>query len=160
MHQVSVYAVDDTGRKSNIEVVTVNVTGKLSFMSITENVSFENMQIPNQPTYSKRNNDWEILVNDTRGSGSSWRLTATLMEEFSDRQGHFLRDALKFVNEDGIETTMALGAATNVYEMITQDEQNVSINWESDKGILLKIDPFVYIGNYTGKINWNLIDAP
>ncbi|MGG6361002.1 L-type lectin-domain containing protein [Peribacillus frigoritolerans] len=160
MHQVSVYAVDDTGRKSNIEVVNVNVTGKLSFMSVTENVSFENMKVPNQPTYSKRNDDWEILVKDTRGLGSSWRLTATLMEEFSDSQGHFLRDALKFVNEDGIETTMALGAETNVYEMITQDEQNISINWESDKGILLKIDPFVYIGNYTGKINWNLIDAP
>jgi len=160
MHQVSVYAVDDTGRKSNIEVVNVNVTGKLSFMSVTENVSFENMKVPNQPTYSKRNDDWDILVKDTRGLGSSWRLTATLMEEFSDSQGHFLRDALKFVNEDGIETTMALGAATNVYEMITQDEQNVSVNWESDKGILLKIDPFVYIGNYTGKINWNLIDAP
>ncbi|MBR8645700.1 hypothetical protein KEH51_21910 [[Brevibacterium] frigoritolerans] len=53
MHQVSVYAVDDTGRKSNIEVVNVNVTGKLSFMSVTENVSFENMKVPNQPTYSK-----------------------------------------------------------------------------------------------------------
>jgi hypothetical protein len=118
------------------------------------------MQIPNQPTYSKRNDDWDILVKDTRGVGSSWRLTATLTDEFSDSQGHFLRDALKFVNEDGIETTMALGVETNVYEMITQDEQNVSINWESDKGILLKIDPFVYIGDYTGKINWHLIDAP
>ncbi|MFJ7937927.1 L-type lectin-domain containing protein [Peribacillus sp. NPDC096622] len=160
MHQVAVYVVDDTGRKSNIEVVTVNVTGKLSFMSVTENVSFENMQIPNQPTYSKRNNDWDILVKDTRRVGSSWRLTATLTGEFSDSQGHLLRDALKFVNEDGIETTMALGVETNVYEMITQDEQNVSINWESDKGILLKIDPFVYIGDYTGKINWHLIDAP
>ncbi|MGM0838267.1 MAG: L-type lectin-domain containing protein [Bacillota bacterium] len=160
MHQVTVYVIDDTGRKSNIEVVTFNVTGKLSFTSVAENISFENMQIPNQPTYSKRNNDWDILVKDTRGVGSSWRLTATLTEEFSDSQGHFLKDALKFVDEDGIEITMALGVETNVYEMITQDEQNVSINWESDKGILLKIDPFVYIGDYNGKINWNLIDAP
>ncbi len=49
-------------------------------------------------------------MKDTRGTGSPWRLTATLTEEFSDGQGHYLRDALIFVDEDGIETTMALGA--------------------------------------------------
>lgn len=160
MHQVTVYAVDDSGRKSNVEEVTVYVKGKLSFVHVPETVSFEVMQIQNQSSYSKRNNDWDILVEDTRGAGSSWRLTATLTEEFSDSQGHFLKDALKFVNEDGNEITMALGLETDVYEMVTQDEQNIAIKWASDKGILLKIDPFVYIGNYNGKINWSLIDAP
>ncbi|PFJ19206.1 hypothetical protein COD67_22600, partial [Bacillus cereus] len=160
IHQITVYAVDDTSRQSNTEKLTVNVTGELNFTSVADNVSFENVKISGQPTFSKRGNDWDIRVKDTRGIGNSWRLTATLTEDFSDGKGNYLKDALTFFDENGNESTMKPGVATNVYEHVTEDSQEVSINWQTDQGILLKVNPYVRVGDYTGEINWNLIDAP
>ncbi|WP_054025665.1 L-type lectin-domain containing protein [Bacillus sp. FJAT-28004] len=160
MHQIAVYAVDERGWHSNVETVKVNVTGKLVFTSVAENMSFENIKIASQPTISERNNDWDIHVKDTRGTGSPWRLSATLTEEFTDGKGHHLKDALIFVDEHGNETTMELGIPMNVYDDISYDQQEVSIQWEIDRGILLKINPYVYAAEYKGLISWNLVDAP
>ncbi|MBN3526619.1 L-type lectin-domain containing protein [Paenibacillus apiarius] len=159
-YQIEVYAVDDTGRKSNVEIVTANVTGKLVFTSAAENISFENAKISSQPSLSKRNQDWDIRVKDTRGLGSSWRLSATLAEPFTDDKGNELKDALIFVDENGNETTMEPGMAVYVFGKVTQKQQEVSINWETNQGILLKINPYAYAGNYKGLISWNLVDAP
>ncbi|MFW5438188.1 lectin-like domain-containing protein [Paenibacillus apiarius] len=159
-HQIAVHAIDDTGRQSNVEIVTVHVTGKLVFTTASENISFENIKISSQPSWSKRNSDWDIRVKDTRGLGSSWRLSATLTEPFTDDKGNELKDALIFVDENGNETTMEPGMAAYVFEKVTQDQQEVSINWETNQGILLKINPYAYAGKYKGLISWNLVDAP
>jgi hypothetical protein len=160
LHQITVYAVDDTGRKSNIETVTLKVTGKLGFSYVAESISFENSKISSQPKLSKRNGDWDISVKDTRGKGSPWRLSVTLTEEFSDGKGKGLKDALIFVDEHGNETTMKLGIPTNVYAEITGDQQEMSIQWATNRGILLKTNPSDYAGEYKGMIRWDLIDAP
>lgn len=159
-HQIEVYAVDDTGRKSNIEIVTVHVTGKLLFTSAAENISFEPGKIASQPSLSIRNQDWDIRVKDTRGNGSSWRISATLAEPFTDDRGHELKNALIFVDENGNETTMEPGIAADVYTHVTRDDQEISIDWEENRGILMKINPCAYAGNYTGLIRWDLVDAP
>jgi hypothetical protein len=158
--QVSVYAVDDTDRKSTIENLIVDVTGKVAFTNVAPDVSFLGMKIPNQPTFATRNQDWDIRVKDTRGIGSSWRVTATLAADFEDIQGHKLIDALTFIDVNGTETNLTLGTPVNVFTHTTDSIQEVPIQWNADKGILLKIDPSVYAGEYTGTINWSLIDAP
>ncbi|MGY3312719.1 hypothetical protein ACV242_001215 [Peribacillus simplex] len=159
-HTVYVYSVDDTGRQSNVEKLTLNVIGQVSFTNVATDVSFVDMEIPNQPTFAKRNADWDIRVKDTRGTGSSWRLTATLSEDFSDGAGHYLLDALTFVDEFGKEEKMVLGVAMNVFEHTTKSMDEISIHWRENQGILLKMEPFVYIGDYKGRIKWNLVDAP
>jgi len=159
-HQVAVYAVDDTGRKSNIEKLTVNVTGTLTFTNVADSVSFENAKISSRPFFSKRNNDWEIQVKDTRGKGSAWHVTATLTEDFSDSKGNYLKDALMFIDENGNETVMEPGVPIHVYEHVTGDQQEVSINWPTNQGMLFKINPFFHTGDYKGTMNWNLVDAP
>ncbi|MNO64394.1 Legume lectin domain protein [compost metagenome] len=160
LHQITVYAVDDTGWQSNVETVTLNVTGKLEFSYVAESISFENSKISSQPKVSKRNGDWDIRVKDTRGKGSPWRLSVTLTEEFSDSKGNNLKDALLFVDEQGNEIAMKSGIPTNVYEEITGDQQEVSIQWATNRGILLKTNPYDYAGEYKGMIRWDLIDAP
>jgi hypothetical protein len=99
-------------------------------------------------------------VKDTRGKGSPWRLSVTLTEEFSDGKGKGLKDALIFVDEHGNETTMKLGIPTNVYEEITGDQEEISIQWATNRGILLKTNPSDYAGEYKGMIRWDLMDAP
>lgn len=160
MHQVEVYAIDDSGRKSNVETVTIHVRGQLVFTNAAENISFEPGKIASQPSLSTRNPDWDIRVKDTREQGSSWRLSATLAEPFTDDRGHELKDALIFVDENGNETTMEPGIAADVYTHVTQDDQEISIDWEENRGILMKINPYAYAGNYTGLIRWDLVDAP
>lgn len=160
MHQVEVYAIDDSGRKSNVETVTIHVRGQLVFTNAAENISFEPGKIASQPSLSTRNPDWDIRVKDTREQGSSWRLSATLAEPFTDDRGHELKDALIFVDENGNETTMEPGIAADVYTHVTQEDQEISIDWEENRGILMKINPYAYAGNYTGLIRWDLVDAP
>ncbi|WP_182914700.1 WxL domain-containing protein [Paenibacillus thiaminolyticus] len=159
-HLIEVYAIDDTGRKSNVEIVTVHVTGKLVFTHAAQYISFEQAKIASHPSLSTRTLDWDIRVQDTRGKGSSWRLSATLAEPFTDDRGHELKDALIYVDEKGIETTMEPGIAVDVYTNATQDDQEISIDWEKNQGIVMKLNPYAYAGNYTGVIHWDLVDAP
>lgn len=159
-HQLTVYGVDDTDRKSNIEKLTINVTGNLTFTNVPTNVSFENMEIPSEPVYAKRNNEWDIRVKDTRGTGSSWRVTATLGENLSDGQGHYLKGALKFIDRNGNSSDMPIGVPVNVYEHNSVNTEEVTLNWQDDKGILLKITPSIFAGNYNGTISWCLVDGP
>ncbi|WP_182914702.1 L-type lectin-domain containing protein [Paenibacillus thiaminolyticus] len=160
MHHIEVYAVDDSGRTSNVETVTVHVTGQLVFTNAAENISFEPGKIASQPSLSTRNPDWDIRVKDTRGKGSSWRLSATLAEPFADDRGNELKDAVLFVDENGNETMLEPGIPAYVYTHVTQDDQEVSIDWEENRGILMKINPYAYAGNYKGLIRWGLVDAP
>jgi hypothetical protein len=160
LQQVSVYTIDDSNRKSNVEHLTVDVTGQVVFTTVSPDVSFRAMQIPNQPTLATRNHDWNIHVKDTRGAGSLWRVTATLAADFADIEGHLLTDALKFVDGNGTETNMPLGTAVNVFTHTTDSTQEVPLKWNVDQGILLKVNPSVYAGDYAGTIDWTLVDAP
>ncbi|WCF07710.1 L-type lectin-domain containing protein [Paenibacillus thiaminolyticus] len=159
-YPITVYAVDDSGRTSNVEMVTLHVTGKLVFTSAAQNISFEQAKIASQPSLSARNQDWDFRVKDTRGNGSSWRLSATLAEPFTDDRGNELKDALIYVDEHGHEITMEPGIAADVYTNVTQGDQEVSIDWEKNQGILMRINPYAYAGNYRGLIRWDLVDAP
>lgn len=143
-----------------METVTVHVRGQLVFTNAAENISFEPGKIASQPSLSARSPDWDIRVKDTRGNGRSWRLSATLAEPFTDDRGHELKDALIYVDENGHETTMEPGIAADVYTHVTQDDQEISIDWEENQGILMKINPYAYAGNYKGLIRWDLVDAP
>jgi len=159
-HQITVYGLDDSGRKSNTEQLSLDVTGKLTFTNVSTDVSFVGMEIPNHPTFTQRNNDWDIRVEDTRRTGSSWRVTATLETEFSDDHGHKLTDALKFVDENGIETNMSQGIPVNVFTHNTVSSQEIPLIWQNNQGILLKVNSFNYAGEYAGTIRWSLVDAP
>ncbi|WOD64882.1 leucine-rich repeat domain-containing protein (plasmid) [Niallia taxi] len=159
-HKLQIYAIDDTDRQSNVRITTLKVIGELKFDHVPDNVSFDDTEISGERVFSKRSDDWGIVVLDTRGNGSSFRLTATLTDEFTNSEGQKLENALKFIDNNGDEINMEIGIATKVYEAITEEQQIISVNWEEDKGPLLLIEPYVYKGQYTASINWNLIDAP
>lgn len=55
---------------------------------------------------------------------------------------------------------MEPGIAAYVYTHVTQDDQEISIDWAEKQGILMKINPHAYAGNYKGRIRWDLVDAP
>ncbi|RAP73689.1 lectin-like domain-containing protein [Paenibacillus montanisoli] len=141
-------------------IATQTVMGTLSFTNTAPNISFENMSIPTQPTLAMRGMDWDIRVKDTRGTGSSWSVTATLATDFIGSEGYHLTNALKYFDVNGLETNMSLGTPVTVFTYTTDSAQEVSLDWNNDKGILLKVDPFVYAGDYSATINWTLIDAP
>ncbi|WP_088013284.1 L-type lectin-domain containing protein [Gottfriedia acidiceleris] len=159
-HEIAVYSIDDSNRQSNSMKLSLNVIGDLRFETVSNNVSFETVKISDKTTISSRNNDWIINIKDTRGPGYQWRMTATLAEEFLNDEGQLLKDALIFIDDKGVETTMKLGVPISVFEMETKSQQNISVNWETNQGLLLKINPSVHAGNYNGKIDWTLVDAP
>ncbi|MES9684590.1 L-type lectin-domain containing protein [Gottfriedia acidiceleris] len=159
-HEIAVYSIDDSNHRSNQIKLTLNVSGDLRFETVSNNVSFETVKISNKTTISKRNDDWIINVKDSRGSDSRWRMTATLTEEFLNDEGQLLNDALIFIDDKGIETIMKLGVPMSVFEIETKSQKNISVNWQSNQGLLLKINPSIHAGNYSGKIDWTLVDAP
>ena len=158
-HTVTVYAIDDVKASSNNVTLTLAVTGRLAFTNVSDNISFEDTNLSGTTTFAKRSGDWNVIVQDARGTRGTWRVEAALSAEFSDGT-HTLVDALTYIDSTGAERTIGK-TAVKVYEHTTIDTDAVSIaSWDDNKGILLKVSPSFYRGDYTGTITWSLVDAP
>ena len=83
-------------------------------------------------------------------------LTATV-----DSESHTLPNALVFVDKNGRETPLSAAPLT-VHHQSKPPAGTSEITWNTDEGILLRINPgAVYSGaTYTTTIQWTLVDAP
>src|SRR5699024_5125269 len=149
-HQLKVYAMDDTGRQSTISKLVIHVIGDLSFTQVAKVVSFQDVIMTNKSTVARRNNDWNIQVKDTRGTGSRWYLTATLTEEFTNQNGNKLPHSLIYIDDMGNKSTMDVGVPIEVYRHTDVKQQEVTVQWNDDQGVLFQVPPSAYEGEYTG----------
>ena len=158
-HQLTVYALDVEGLKSNEERRSFILRGTLSFKQIPKEVYFENLSLADHKNLANRLGDWEIVVNDSRGGNEKWVVMATLTEEFSDESGHLLTDALIYVDAFGNENIMNLNQGIKVFEHETLDSEDVYLSWDATQGMFMKIKPDAYAGEYAGTLTWTLVDA-
>lgn len=145
----------------NGQVLQTN-KGFLYFNQIPDSINFQTTTIPSKETIIQRDNsNWEMTVYDEL-SGRGWHITATTDTPLisTSNSSHKLLNALVYVDDVG-NTTPLSKTPLKVFEYTTGTESIIPVNWDANKGILLKINPTeVYAETYTTTINWTLTDAP
>ena len=150
---------DNSSSILSIQVIFQN--GVLSFSSVPETIDFIEgdsavslglvQAVPNK----------SLSINDTRVSGSPWKLQVTATNLKTD-SGQALKGELSYVNSKG--ANLAIGSTIQTIENGTKPIGNsvvdISKVWSKDKGLRLRIANDNYLGTYKGTLNWTLTDVP
>ncbi|MGO2962436.1 MAG: lectin-like domain-containing protein [Carnobacterium maltaromaticum] len=150
---------DNSSSILSIQVIFQN--GALSFSSVPETIDF----IEGDPTVSlglvQAVPNKSLSINDTRVSGSPWKLQVTATNLKTD-SGQALKGELSYVNSKG--ANLAIGSTIQTIENGTKPIGNsvvdISKVWSKDKGLRLTIANDNYLGTYKGTLNWTLTDVP
>ena len=150
---------DNSSPNLTIQVIFQN--GALSFSSVPETIDFKE----DDPTVSlglvQAIPDKNLVIDDTRVSGSPWKLQVTATNLKTD-SGQALRGELSYIDSKG--DNLAIGSTIQTIENGTKPIGNsvvdISKVWSKDKGLRLTIANDNYLGTYKGTLNWTLTDVP
>ena len=104
-----------------------------------------------------------LVVNDERGIGSKWQLTAKLQVPLTHVNGKTLPESIIYKTNNGESILNTAGAQIIYSNTTTKDieETDISKMWNNNSGLFLKIrEGEALAGAYTSTIEWILNDAP
>lgn len=145
--------------------LTITITkqpGTLSFGTVSSDIGFGSITIPNSETLYAPTSSWNVTVNDTRETGSTWTVSASATPMMSTTTlGRTLKGNL--VYRDGsskIELTSNSIPIMSGTKAGGSDITNVTSDWSgTTKGILLDALSGIYADSYNGTVNWTLSDT-
>ncbi|WP_143463432.1 hypothetical protein [Levilactobacillus enshiensis] len=149
------YSTDDL-------ISTIDVKGPLQFGDVDENVSYT-AELTGSHMLVPRDGSWMIGVNDQRGSGSSWALTARMVKPLQASNVPATTMNLVYkATADATPVVLGSGADIVAHHITTSDDDtyNATSQWNSDTGLLLDVTSGTVAGTYTGEIEWGLQNAP
>ncbi|WP_204121524.1 MULTISPECIES: hypothetical protein [Levilactobacillus] len=158
-NQLILYASDSKGNNSNDVSYTIT-QGSLK-LAVAPTIAFSGT-LTGQHQQLAANDDWDVDVRDTRGTGSHWTLqaAASAFTTGTDGSGTVLPASLMY--QDGT-TAANLSAGNQVLMDRTttsgNDLTNVSGDWDSGRGLLLDIGSGAAEGRYQGTVTWSFVDA-
>lgn len=161
---INLYAENSNGTKSDTLGITITKQpGTLSFDTISTDVGFGNITIPNSETLYAPTSNWNVTVNDTRAAGSDWTVFASATAMQNADKTRTLKGNL--VYQDGSNKTVMTGNSvpikqgTKVAGTTTTD---VTGDWygTGNKGIYLDVQPGVYADSYSGIVEWSFTNTP
>lgn len=145
-------------------VTYVYTTDTLRFYSVPEELEFKQTKIGNRTqTIERKDSSWKMVVEDNRLNKGTWRVTASLAEQFKDSSGNPLENnILIFSKGNHPEQWITSGSDIGVFDgSSSEDKELYDVSWTQNEGPLLHVAPgTVKVGKYTGVINWSLVDAP
>lgn len=159
-HAVKVYAVDSDHATSNVEELTVAVDGTLTFLDIP-NFSFGDLAVPTSNTTLFPVSSGSLKFSDTRIAGSGWKLSAKLKKEMTTVDGkHTIPNGLVYIGSDGSRQTLSENESVLIDSGTSGDTNEHVVNWNTNQGLALNLNPGLYKGNYAGEVEWTLEDTP
>lgn len=161
---IELYAENNSGIKSD-NTLTITITkqpGTLSFGTVSSDIGFGSITISNSETLYAPTSSWNVTVNDTRETGSTWTVSASATPMMSTTTlGRTLKGNL--VYRDGsskIELTSNSIPIMSGTKAGGSDITNVTSDWSgTTKGILLDALSGIYADSYNGTVNWTLSDT-
>lgn len=140
---------------------TVVLGSGLSLVSVPETMPFGTHSLENVDSLMPlADSNWAIRVQDTRATGSRWRLDATLAHPLRARtMRNELPEALVFVDQNNQMTPLSSSALT-VFSGTTTSKEPVNISWTTNRGPMLQIVPEAMADTYSTTITWTLSDVP
>lgn len=154
--------VAESGSLSSLNSLAVK-NGELRFEYVPDIMSFEDSKISNRTVESSRKDkDWKITVEDTRLEKKPWRVTTKLLTPFKDTTGTALQSDILLFRKAGQEDQWINNTSeTDVYDGTSTKEDYYDVSWSSNEGPLIQVAPgIVKVGQYTGVMQWSLIEAP
>jgi hypothetical protein len=157
---INVYGKGSSGLQSDAKTITVTMRdGTLSLGTPPASLTFGSLTIPFKETLYQPTSSWNIVVNDTRKTGSTWylRATATAMKSATRTlSGNliYLNGSTKQVLAN-TSVTVASGS-----KVAGKTATTATSDWSASKGILLDVQPSVQVDSYSGSVNWTLQDTP
>ncbi|WP_235807913.1 lectin-like domain-containing protein [Levilactobacillus acidifarinae] len=150
-------------RRTEPTTVALHVAGKLTFAALSTAPGFQKMPVATKNELVTRQPGWQIVVQDTRGTGSRWTLSAQSGTFVNETTGRPMAGAPVYVT-DGTMTPLSR-VPTTIMTHTTNDAQadgktNVLAQWSAKTGILLHAQPGTAAGRYHGTITWTLNNAP
>lgn len=146
------------------ETASIIVKGVILEFTVPNEILFQTTPLVfREMTIPREVPDWSITVHDTRGEGSKWKIIAQATGPLMSSDGHALNpDALVYVTGNYV---YPLIDGVLIYEGTTGAEQDTTVQWNENEGILIKMTPQnllqVETGvGYTATINWTLENAP
>ncbi len=159
-------ATIDSGSTRDDAVFTVE--GLLEFISAPTVMSFGNDLKISSKEEVYQLDSWvgELVVQDSRGKGNTWLMTAKLAAELTSDSGHELSESLYYMS-NGQEKPFSTDYSILIYDTVTKSSDSIVISdtWGvSDNritGPVLKVRPGQARSQaYYGAIQWNLQDVP
>ena len=160
-NEIELWASDRYENVSPVDKAQIIVTaGELGFKKVAKSSTFKTITLDGSAQTTDREDDWQLVVRDSRGKGSSWQLQASATN-FKTAGGQNLAGDVIF--RDGEQTT-TLNSAGTVIDSHTatsdNDDYDVLADWTNKSGILYQSNAGATPGSYTGDITWTLTDAP
>lgn len=159
---VDLTAQTANGDTSKTITVTITVVGTLQFVNVAAHSSFADSSLTGSPELVQRSSDWNLTVQDTRGTGQSWVLDAQTTP-FVDDDDQPMDGGPVYVGRYG---TQQLNSQPTQVMIHTTDDSvddgltDVSGTWTGDTGLLLNVGSGTAAGTYHGTITWTLTNAP
>lgn len=160
LHVLSVYAVDSKNGKSNEVSVTLNVSaGTLELVNVP-NIDFGTQDILGRSftLFAQKANQQGVSIEDTRLSGSRWRIMAREVSPLTNSKGQVLGN-LAFTNAAGTKTMLSNNSIV-VAEGTTTTQGTRNITWEANQGFSVDVPANAFVGAYQGEVEWQLQDVP
>lgn len=137
------------------------IIGDVDFGSNSGDLTFASELSGTEKLVQRADPDWSFNINDTVKQGTNWELYAKA-SALTTEAGTPLDGQLTYVDGDG-EHDLSPTADTLI--MAHQSAGNgepvdIAKSWTTDSGILLKLHSGAVKGDYKGKIDWTLKDAP
>ncbi|CAJ1230377.1 lectin-like domain-containing protein [Lactiplantibacillus xiangfangensis] len=150
----------DDNESEEIKTTIIVQGGQLGFKTVAGASTFKPVTLDGKSQTTGREGDWEVVVSDQRGKGSSWQLQASV-GDFTTTDGKKLPGELLFKRDGKTTVLNGTGALIDDRETTSDtDEYDVTKNWTADSGMFYKTNAAATPGSYSGKITWTLNNAP
>lgn len=146
------------------ESASVTVIGVILEFTVPSELRFNNTTVrPQEVTILREIPNWSILVRDTRGQGSKWRIKAKETKPMTSQDGYTLDpNTLEYISGSNV---YPLKDEVLIFEGTTGTGQETTVQWGENEGILMKMSSTSLFDAQTGvdystTINWTLENAP
>jgi len=161
-NQLILTAATENGDKSESITVPITLAGTLRFNTISLRSTFKDATLTGVTQNVQREADWQLSVQDERGTDEPWTLTAQA-EPFKTKTGQKLAGQPVYVDTYrtipiGAEAIPILTRKTD--ESVPDGVYDVTKNWLPETGLLLAVSGGATAGEYEGVITWGLTNAP
>ena len=158
---VKFYVMDNLGNKTNVITKQINVGGTVQFGTVSPQLSFKTVNLTSPNEIIPRMNNWQVEVIDNREKGSSWTVQASASKLTNPITHQNFDGALIYRDHTGKISYLNnnLTIAENSKDNDETQSKDITENWNSQDGILLISNSQNKAGNYSGEINWSLVDS-
>ncbi|WP_125713921.1 lectin-like domain-containing protein [Companilactobacillus kedongensis] len=157
---LKIFVTDLYGNYSNELNFEIQIgKGTVAFGNVQKTVSFHTIHGQLPGSIIPRQGSWQVEVVDDRPAGASWEMQvyADSLYKGNDK----FNGNIVYRDQEGKINPIAEPLSIFKQTKDVNDSQKINISdfWDSDRGVLLKMDGSNLMGEYSGQIHWVLIDG-